>query len=57
MVDLTLFGEITFRNFGGVIDELRVLNISLENVIIPIQQYNLDTNTVLLRHFDQSIES
>lgn len=57
MVDLTLFGEITFSNFGGVIDELRVLNISSNDVTIPTQPHDLSANTVLLRHFDQTVEN
>ncbi|MBI3384628.1 hypothetical protein HY030_00340 [Candidatus Gottesmanbacteria bacterium] len=56
-IDFSLSGELTFHNFGGVIDELRVLNKSQEGVIVPTEPYNPDTNTVLLRHFDQSVDN
>lgn len=51
-----LFGTLTFNNFIGVIDELRILNKSIESIVVPVMPYDLDSNTILLRHFDRDFE-
>lgn len=49
--------ELVFYNFNGVIDELRILNISSDNVPLPQGPFERDANTVFLRHFDRDINN
>jgi hypothetical protein len=49
-------GVLTFNNFDGVIDELRIINTSLDSLNMPSTTYNPDDNTLYLRHFDRSVD-
>lgn len=55
-VQFDLTGPMSFFNFNGVIDELRILNIISADTTIPVQPYVVDANTLLLRHFDREAD-
>ncbi len=54
--DFNLAGDLIFNNFGGVLDELRILNVDKINITMPDSPYIKDNNTLILKHFDRSIE-
>lgn len=52
--EFNISGDLLFNNFGGVIDELRILNIADINIDLPKIPYERDSTTLILRHFDKT---
>ncbi|MBI3981000.1 hypothetical protein HY345_03290 [Candidatus Microgenomates bacterium] len=51
-VDIILNGVFSFANFGGVIDELRIVGKQVNSLSVPTEPYELSGDTLFLRHFD-----
>ena len=55
--DFALSGLLTFRSFGGVIDELRIVNQPSNSLNVPTFPYEPSTDIIFLRHFNGSVEN
>ncbi|EKE12384.1 MAG: hypothetical protein ACD_13C00224G0002, partial [uncultured bacterium] len=51
-VDIILNGVFSFANFGGVIDELRIIGRQTDSLNAPVAPYELSGDILFLRHFD-----